>query len=178
MAVCVVGALPLSACGDSGSSGGGGGSDSGNAKEVALGAPVEITIPDTKAKPVKMQVVIDVTRGSVADLSDFNLEAADKKMTPYYVKQRITNLDQTTDNAVMSLKVLNDDGTPAKELTLLGNFPRCESRSAPSAFTKGATLTTCDVYLAPKGHSVAKVTYTELTFDGSPNNDYTWKVGG
>jgi hypothetical protein len=174
--MCALAVLPLSACGDSG--GGGGDSSNAKGKDVALGAPVEITIPDTKAKPVKMQVIIDVSRGSVSDLSNFNLEPGDKKMTPYYVKQRITNLDQTTDNATLSLKVTQDDGQPAKELTLLGDFPRCESRSAPAAFTKGASLTTCDVYLAPPGKKVTQVSYEELTFDGGPNNLYTWKVGG
>jgi hypothetical protein len=175
-ATWLVAALLLPACGDGG---GAGSSSETDSQAIALGAPADVmgTAAKSPYGQVKMRLVVDAEQGAIKDLKDFNLTPEERTGTPYYVHQKLTNLDKPVSGGagVASLDAFDDTGGETKSLTLLGTFPACEARSAPDEFATGASFEDCTVYLAPKGRKLTRLVHHETRFDG-PDLEYTWKV--
>jgi hypothetical protein len=175
-AACLLAALLLQGCGGDDKAAGGGDTTS---KDVALGAPVDVV--GTATKPpygeVKLRLVVDVEQGAIKDLEDFNLSPEERSATPYYVHEKLTNLDKpvTGGAGIASLTAFDDSDRPAKALTLLGTFPACESRAAPDVFATDASFSDCGVYLVPKGRKLARLVHRETHLDG-PSLLFTWQV--
>ena len=158
----------------------GGGSGDTTVKNVELGAPIEVK--GTASKPpygeLKVSIAVEAEAGTAEDLKDFNLDPDERSGTPYYVTTKVTNLDKpvTGGVGVASVDAFDDTDAAVKEITLLGDFPKCELRSAPESLPTGASYSTCKVYIAPKGRKLARLERTETVFDG-PNLKHVWQVG-
>jgi hypothetical protein len=126
----------------------------------------------------KVNVVVDATEGKPDDLKDFRLSAGEKKMTPWYVTTTVTNAgDEVTasDPVPVVDEPRDDTGAKAKELSLLGDFPRCKLVNVPDPLPAKATNTSCSVYLVKDGHELDFVDVTETRFNGA-NQVFSWKV--
>jgi len=95
--------------------------------------------------------VTGITKGVAGDLASLNLGQQAVGMTPYYIQVKVTN-ESAADFAYSSLDGgivgLLPDGTKGTQVTFIRDFPRCNTGTAPRAFTRGKSYTSCHVYLA------------------------------
>jgi hypothetical protein len=119
----------------------------------------------------KFKVSVDaIDKGAVGDLSNFQLDKDKKGMVPWYVKSHVTNksgknLPPNSDPA-FSLTVVDSNEAEAQSLTLIGDFPKCESNS-PTPIKASADYHSCEVYLLKPGTSIARVQW-EVQGGGDP----------
>jgi hypothetical protein len=113
-------------------------------------------------KGIKMQVTVEsIQKGTLADFRNVNLDAKEKKDTPYYVTLRLTELQnapvpQDSDPAI-TFTAIDDRGQEQESVTFLGTFQRCDEVSAPKTLVSGKSYTTCMTYLIPGGGSIQSV---------------------
>jgi hypothetical protein len=113
-------------------------------------------------KGIKMQVTVEsIQKGTLADFRNVNLDAKEKKDTPYYVTLRLTELQnapvpQDSDPAI-TFTAIDDRGQEQESITFLGTFQRCDEVSAPKTLVSGKSYTTCMTYLIPGGGSIQSV---------------------
>jgi hypothetical protein len=113
-------------------------------------------------KGIKMQVTVEsIQKGTLADFANVNLDAKEKKDTPYYVTLRLTELQnapvpQDSDPAI-TFTAIDDRGQDQSSITFLGTFQRCNEVSAPKTLVSGKSYTTCMTYLIPGGGSIQSV---------------------
>jgi hypothetical protein len=175
VAACLLAALVVGGCGSSS-----GGSSSGSSAEkhvtVAMGKEAPATGPNGTAK---VRLAVEVAKGTAADLANFRLSMAEKRMTPWYVTSKVRNAGSkpvtTNDSVTPLVDPYDDHGLKAKGILLLGTFDRCKLVNMPDPFPAGADYTSCKVYLTRAGSPLAKVVYSETRFHG-PNRVYTWRV--
>lgn len=116
-------------------------------------------------------VTISVKKGSAADLKAFQLDAADKKKTPYYVSYRLKNVSTKTFDSAGYAGRLTANATDDSEigrLTLIGTFSKCQG-DPPKKLKPGATAKGCQVYFADRGKGLASVA------TGIGDGEVTWK---
>lgn len=113
-------------------------------------------------KGIKMQVTVEsIKKGTLADFANVDLDAKEKKDTPYYVTLRLTELQsapvpQDSDPAI-TFTAIDDRGQDQESITFLGTFQRCNEVSAPKTLVTGKSYTTCMTYLIPRGGSIQSV---------------------
>jgi hypothetical protein len=113
-------------------------------------------------KGIKMQVTVEsIQKGTLADFRNVDLDAKEKKDTPYYVTLRLTELQnapvpQDSDPAI-TFTAIDDRGQEQESITFLGTFQRCNEVSAPKTLVSGKSYTTCMTYLIPGGGSIQSV---------------------
>jgi hypothetical protein len=113
-------------------------------------------------KGIKMQVTVEsIQKGTLADFRNVDLDAKEKKDTPYYVTLRLTELQnapvpQDSDPAI-TFTAIDDRGQEQESITFLGTFQRCDEVSAPKTLVSGKSYTTCMTYLIPGGGSIQSV---------------------
>ena len=110
-----------------------------------------------------------VQRGSIADLSRFDLSAKDRKRTPYYVRFRFRNAGTaplaSTDLGGNPHIVLQDAaGKPLQPLLLfnmvsVGKLPCVPARS-PANWPAGASLESCTIFLGARDATPAVLAYS------------------
>jgi hypothetical protein len=115
---------------------------------------------------LKLQVAVEsIQKGSIADFKNVELNASERKSTPYYVTVRIKALDSApppgTDNPAITLEAIDDRGQQQQSITFLGTFQRCDFKSAPKPFTNGQTYESCLAYLMPGGGSIQSVHWND-----------------
>jgi hypothetical protein len=124
-------------------------------------------------KGIKMQVAVEsIQKGTLRDFANVNLDAKEKKDTPYYVTLRLTELQnaavpQDSDPAI-TFTAIDDRGQAQESITVLGTFQRCDEVSAPKALVSGKSYSTCMTYLIPGGGSIQSVKWDS---GPSPAND-------
>jgi hypothetical protein len=142
------------------------------------------TVPyqvDTNATGVSTLAITisSVTKGSITDLKDFQLDASSKQGTPYYVSATFKNVG---DKAVKPsgifgvIEVQDAAGDALNDLTLLGDFSKCQG-TEPDSLAVGASFTLCDVYIAPAGTSATKVVFdnfVDTSATDSSETTITW----
>jgi hypothetical protein len=119
----------------------------------------------------KFAVAVDsIEKGATGDLSNFKLDSKQKGMVPWYVKTHVTNKSGKTlppnSDPAFSLTVVDSDEAEVQSLTLIGDFPKCESNS-PTPIKAGADYHSCEVYLVKPGSSIARVQW-EVQGGGDP----------
>ncbi len=72
-----------------------------------------------------------------------------------------------------ALTVNNAAGDEIDSITLLGDFPTCQG-NPPDTLAPGRQFTECDVYLAPRGQSVATVAYQNYGNTTLAQTTVTW----
>jgi len=126
-------------------------------------------------KGIKLQVTVEsIQKGTLADFRNVNLDAKEKKDTPYYVTLRITELQnapvpQDSDPAI-TFTAIDDRGQQQQSITFLGTFQRCDAPSPPKSFVSGKSYQACEAYLIPGGGSIQSVQWNN---GPSPANDVT-----
>ncbi len=124
-------------------------------------------------KGIKMQVTVEsIQKGTIADFANVDLDAKEKKDTPYYVTLRLTELQnapvpQDSDPAI-TFTAIDDRGQSQESITFLGTFQRCNEVSAPKSLVSGKSYSTCMTYLIPGGGSIQSVKWGS---GPSPAND-------
>lgn len=140
-------------------------------KSLAFGEALQVKDKDWQTDAeYTATVTVTVTPGTLADLSNFELDAQQKTSTPFYVSFTSTNTGSApaTPSVIPgNLFPLNEKGARASRINLVGAFPKCPSK-LPETFAPGATIKGCDVYMVPTGQKVAKVTW------GSADEAQSW----
>jgi hypothetical protein len=118
-------------------------------------------------KTLKLQVTVEsIEKGTMADFKNVQLNASERKSTPYYVKVRIKALGSTapkgTDNdPAITFDAIDDRGQQQQSVTFFGTFERCNDTSMPQQFTNGKSYDSCLAYLMPGGGSIQKVQWAD-----------------
>ena len=111
---------------------------------------------------IRLRVIVEsIERGTIADFQNVNLNATQKKATPYYVKLRITALGSTPPPAnsdpAITFTAIDDRGQQQQSITFLGTFTRCDDPMPPKSFVGGKSYESCLAYLMPGGGSIQNV---------------------
>jgi hypothetical protein len=111
---------------------------------------------------IKLRVIVEsIEKGTIADFQNVNLDAAQKKATPYYVKLRITALSSmpppANSDPAITFTAIDDRGQQQQSITFLGTFTRCDDPMPPKSFVTGKSYQSCLAYLMPGGGSIQKV---------------------
>jgi hypothetical protein len=117
-------------------------------------------------KALKLQVtVISIQKGTIADFQNVNLNASQRKDTPYYVTVRVTALGGTAPPAnsdpAIAFRAIDDRGQAQQSITFLGTFSRCDEATPPKPFVNGKSYQSCLAYLMPGGGSIQKVEWND-----------------
>jgi hypothetical protein len=142
--------------------------------KLGFGQPATVTwVPPsadtgTGAKHgIKLQVtVLSIQKGTQADFANVQLNAKEKKETPYYVNLRLKALTGAkpptkTDDPGFAFNAIDDRGQEQGSITFFGTFQRCDENSVPKDFVNGKTYTTCFAYLIPGGGSIQQVAWPD-----------------
>lgn len=109
--------------------------------------------------------VQSIAMGTIADFSNVDLNAKQKKMTPYYVKVMVTAASDQTwkgdDDPAISFRAIDDRGQEQGSLTFFGDFPKCDEVNAPKPFTSGKSYESCFAYLLPSGAAIKSVQWND-----------------
>jgi hypothetical protein len=111
---------------------------------------------------LKLQVtVVSIQKGTMADFRNIELNANERKSTPYYVQLRVTALGSTQppkdSDPAITFTAIDDRGQEQQSVTFLGTFARCDDPFPPKQFVSGKTYQSCLTYLIPGGGSIQKV---------------------
>ena len=111
---------------------------------------------------LKLQItVVSIQKGTMADFRNIELNANERKSTPYYVQLRVTALGSTPppkdSDPAITFTAIDDRGQEQQSVTFLGTFARCDDPFPPKRFVSGKTYQSCLTYLIPGGGSVQKV---------------------
>jgi hypothetical protein len=122
------------------------------------------------------ELTVTVRKGSISDLSDFDLDAQTKLGVPFYITEVVKNVGKATGTVSGwggALTVVNVAGDDLDTITLLGDFPTCQG-DPPDTLAPGRQFTECDVYIAPRGQSVASVAYQNYDNTTLDQTTVTW----
>ena len=128
--------------------------------------PPSISLKPGAHQALKFQVTVEsIEKGTIADFKNVDLNAKQKKSTPYYVKVMVKALGKSawkgTDDPAISFRAIDDRGQEQGSLTFFGTFQRCDEVSAPKPFTSGKSYESCFAYLIPGGGSIQKVEWND-----------------
>jgi len=122
---------------------------------------------------IKMQVTVEsIQKGTLADFTNVDLTAQEKKDTPFYVQVRFTPLETikipADNDPALTFTAIDDRGQQQDNITFLGTFQRCDDPTAPTSLVDGKSMQACLAYLIPGGGSIQSVQWN----DGpAPAND-------
>jgi hypothetical protein len=113
----------------------------------------------------KLKVMVQsIQKGTIGDFKNIELNATEKKDTPYYVKVKVSALQNAlpakTDDPAITFTAIDDRGQSQESITFLGTFSRCDEVDAPKPFTAGKSYESCFTYLMPGGGSIQKVQWS------------------
>jgi hypothetical protein len=127
--------------------------------------PFTTTLKSGKNGPTyKLGVLVQsMTKGTLADFNGVQLDADEKASTPYYVKTKITNLgpgkiDTEDNDPSIQIQGVDKTGETQQSVTFIGDFPKCDSKTAPNPMAVGSSFETCLTFLVSGG--ITKVAYT------------------
>jgi hypothetical protein len=121
-------------------------------------------------------LTVTVRKGSISDLSNFELDAQSKLGVPFYVTEVVKNVGKSAGQVSGwggALTVENAAGDDIDSITLLGDFPTCQG-GPPDTLAPGQQFTECDVYIAPAGQSVASVAFQNYDNTTLDQTTVTW----
>jgi hypothetical protein len=133
----------------------------GEAANVTWVPPGEFE-PEKSQSGIELEVTVEsIEEGSVGDLKNIELEAADKGAVPFYVHLKLTapsaQATPAGEDPALSFEAIDDRRQPQSSLIFLGAFPTCEEAEAPKHFAGGASYETCLTYPMNGGGSIEKV---------------------
>ncbi len=128
--------------------------------------PPTLALKPGTHKALTFKVTVQsIETGTIADFKNVDLNAKQKKETPYYVKVTVTAASNETwkgdDDPAISFRAIDDRGQEQGSLTFFGDFPRCNEVNAPKPFTSGKSYQSCFAYLLPSGASIKNVQWND-----------------
>jgi hypothetical protein len=124
------------------------------------------------AQPKKTKLgvtVVNVRKGKISDLKDFNLDAKQKKTVPYYVDAKFENLGKyALTRHLIQPSIEDRDGEefrPIQLIVLSGSFKPCPEYS-DAKLKPGESFTGCSPILLPKGKQ-----FDRVRFEGDVTKD-------
>jgi len=109
----------------------------------------------------RLQVSVDkIEKGTIDDFKNIDLDADQKRSTPYYVTVTVKALEDVktgTDDPDISFDAIDDRGQEQGSVTFFGTFDRCDDKQVPRPFTNGKSYESCITYLMPGGGSIDEV---------------------
>lgn len=105
-----------------------------------------------------------IDRGTLEDFKNIDLDADQKRSTPYYVSVSIKALEDVkvgSDDPDVALKAIDDRGQEQGEVIFFGDFDRCDDADVPRPFTSGKSFDSCLTYLVPGGGSIDEVRWND-----------------
>jgi hypothetical protein len=118
-------------------------------------------------KGLRLQVTVEsIEKGTIGDFTNVQLNASERKSTPYYVKVRMKALGHTppsgTDNdPAIAFNAIDDRGQQQDNVIFFGTFQRCNDNTMPKKFASGKTYDSCLAYLIPGGGSIQSVQWND-----------------
>jgi len=113
----------------------------------------------------RLEVTVQsIEQGTLDDFKNIDLDADQKRSTPYYVKLNVKALEDVkagTDDPDIALKAIDDRGQEQGEVIFFGTFDRCENTDVPRPFTSGKRYDSCLTYLVPGGGSIDEVRWND-----------------
>jgi hypothetical protein len=139
--------------------------------------PAETDLKPGAHKGLMLQVTIkSIEKGSIADFANVQLDASQKKDTPYYVKVHFAALGSVAppsdSDPSITLDGIDDRGQTQSSLIFLGTFQRCDDATVPKPFTNGKSYDTCLTYLVPGGGSIQKMQWANGPSNGTDVSAY------
>jgi hypothetical protein len=115
---------------------------------------------------IKLRVtVVSIVKGTIADFQNVDLNASQRKSTPYYVTVRVTALGSTAppkdSDPAITFQAIDDRGQQQQSITFLGTFSRCDDPFPPKPFVNGKSYHSCLTYLMPRGGSIQKIQWDD-----------------
>jgi hypothetical protein len=129
---------------------------------VAWVSPSDFSVSGGQ-KGTKMKVTVEsIKQGSQNDLKNIQLDASQKGATPYYVKVKLTALQDAgpaaaKDDPAITFEAVDDRQQKQGSVTFLGTFEPCKEIDAPKPFSAGKSYESCFTYLIQGGGSIQKV---------------------
>jgi hypothetical protein len=128
--------------------------------------PPSLALEPGTHKALTFKVTVQsIEPGTIADFKNVDLNAKQKKETPYYVKVMVTAASDKTwkgdDDPAISFRAIDDRGQEQGSLTFFGDFPRCNEVNAPKPFTSGKSYESCFAYLLPSGGTIKNVEWND-----------------
>jgi hypothetical protein len=118
-------------------------------------------------KTLKLRVTVEsIDKGTIADFKNVQLNASERKSTPYYVKVRIKALGSTApkgadNDPAITFDAIDDRGQQQQSVTFFGTFGRCNDTTLPKQFANGMSYESCLAYLMPGGGSIQRVQWAD-----------------
>src|SRR3954451_1048091 len=119
--------------------------------KLRVGEPAKVSWkPNQKTTGVLKVKVTAVSKMPIAAFSDWQLDAATLKSTPYFVHATVRNLGKAQLSGVaVPLYLLDGRNTLIQPSRFRAAFPACPSTALPPKFTRDQKTSVCLVYFAP-----------------------------
>jgi hypothetical protein len=119
--------------------------------QLAVGDTARVSWrPDQRTVGVVAISVTRLQRIPISAFSDWRLNAATRKATPYFVHATVRNLGRSNlSGKAVPLYLLDRRNTLLQASSFRAEFAPCPSRPLPARFTRGKKTSVCLVYFAP-----------------------------
>ncbi|MDQ8045959.1 MAG: hypothetical protein AAGC46_03175 [Solirubrobacteraceae bacterium] len=121
--------------------------------------------------------VKSITKASMSDFKNMDLDAKEKASSPYYLKLSVKNAGKTDLSGTTPqhfLGGLDDRDQEQNSLIVMGTFDACNEDTQPKDFGPGKSFDACQTYLIPGGGSLKGATWS--VYDPATNKlNVTWK---
>ena len=128
--------------------------------------------PDQKTVGVIAVSVTKLQKMSIKAFSDWRLDRATQKSTPYFVHATVRNLGRSDlSGKPVPLYLLDRRNTLIQASTFQAEYKPCPSRPLPKKFTRHKRTSVCLVYFAPDHGKLVAISFR-------PSQDFdaiTWK---
>jgi hypothetical protein len=106
--------------------------------------------PDQKTVGVIAVSVTKLVRMPISAFSDWRLNAATQRSTPYFVHATVRNIGRSDlSGQPVPLYLLDQRNTLLQASTFQASYAACPSRPLPAKFTRSKRTSVCLVYFAP-----------------------------
>lgn len=128
--------------------------------------------PDQKTLGVISMTVTKLQKMPISAFSDWRLDRATQRSTPYFVHARVRNLGRSDlAGDPVPLYLLDQRNTLLQSSTFQAQYTPCPSRPLPAKFTRGKRTSVCLVYFAPSHGKLVAISFRPTeSFDA-----ITWK---
>ena len=116
--------------------------------------------PDQKTVGVIAVRVDRLVKMPISAFTDWRLDAATRKSTPYFVRATVRNLGRSNlSNTPVPLYLLDQRNTLLQASSFQAQYPPCPSRPLPPRFTRGKRASVCLVYFAPDHGKLVAISF-------------------
>ena len=116
--------------------------------------------PNQKTTGVMKVSVTKLQKVPISAFSDWRLDPATQRSTPFFVHATVHNLGRTPLSGVpVPLYLLDARNTLLQPSTFRAQFPACPSTPLPAKFTRGKKASVCLVYFAPDHGKLVAVSF-------------------